>query len=221
MHDERQQWPGADERDALADRDALRLERDLRTAEGGDAGQRPARKRQHAVHRAGGEQEAVERDLAVPIAREHVEAVAEDVPHQRARPVVDAAGVEHAVDRFGLARLEPVDRGRIARCRGWRLAVDLAARPLGLVEHDRHEPGARDRLGGTQPRRAGTDDDDDGISHGDRLRRRLARRAPPFPARPGSCTRARDDRRRVRPSSPGRRPSSKNPRARRDRIRIS
>jgi hypothetical protein len=92
MHDERQQRSGADERDALADRDALRLERDLRAAEGGDAGQRPARKRQHAVHRAGGEQQAVERDLAVTIAREHVEAVAEDVPHQRARSVVDAAG---------------------------------------------------------------------------------------------------------------------------------
>ena len=112
MHDERQQRPPTDERDALADRDALRLERDLRAAERGDSRQRPTRKRQHAVHRTGREQQSIERQLAVAVAREHVEAIAEDVPDQRAWPVVDAtgAGVEHAVDRFGLARLETVHR---------------------------------------------------------------------------------------------------------------
>ena len=70
MRDQRQQRPGADEGDAPTDRDALRLEGDLGGAEREHAGQRPPGERQHAVHRAGRENEPVERLLAQAVRRE-------------------------------------------------------------------------------------------------------------------------------------------------------
>ena len=172
MRHERQQRPGADESDASADGDALRLQRDLRTAEAEDAGQRPAGEGQHAVHGAGREDEAIERQLAVALRREQVEAPAEHVPDERARAVVDRAArvAEDAVDRRGLLRLESVDRGRLVRAAGGRLAIDLSARSLSLVDDDRPQAGARQRFGATHARRSGADDDDGRLSQGD-LRR--------------------------------------------------
>ena len=53
--DQVQQRAGAGEHDPLADRAALVLQRDLRRAQRVDAGQGPARERQYAVGRAGGD----------------------------------------------------------------------------------------------------------------------------------------------------------------------
>ena len=172
VRDQRQQRPGADEGDASADRYALRLERDLRAAEREDSGQGPARKRQHAVHRAGREQEVVERLPAEAFGREQVETVPEHIPDQRARPVVDPilTVAEHAMDRFSLLRFETVDVEWHATDRAGWLTIDLAARPLGLVEEDRSQARASQRFGAAHTGRARADDDDDRLSQGRPLR---------------------------------------------------
>ena len=70
------------------------------------------------------------------------------------------------MDRLGLLRLEAVDRRRRARAPRRRLAIDLAARPLGFVDDDRSQAGARQRFGGAHAGRPGADDDDDRLSQG-------------------------------------------------------
>jgi hypothetical protein len=166
VRDERQQGPGTDQRDAPADRHALRLQRDLRAAEREDAGQGPAREGQHAVHRAGRQDQVIERLLAVAVGGQQIELGPEHVPDQRVRAVVDPVGViaEHAVDRRRLLRVEAVDVGRHATACARRLAVDLAARPCRLVEDDGSQAGMGQRLGGAHARRPGADDDDDRLS---------------------------------------------------------
>ena len=136
VRDQRQQRPGTDERDAPADRHALRLQRDLRAAEREHARQGPAREGQHAVHRAGRQDQVVERLLAVAVGGQQVEAAPEHVPDQRARPVVDPVGVVAAA-RGGSPR--PSSR-RSRRCRSTR---------------DRLRPAAGDRSGrpAVRPRR--------------------------------------------------------------------
>ena len=172
MRDERQQRPGADQRDATADGHALRLEGDLGAAEREHAGQRPAREGERPIHRPGRQDQPVEALLAVAIRPEEIELALEDVPDERLRPVVDPVGEvrQHAVDRGGLRRLEPVQLGRGASCAPRRLAVDLASRPLALVEQDRPHAAAGKRLGGAHASRPGADDRDDRLSHGSRPR---------------------------------------------------
>jgi hypothetical protein len=70
------------------------------------------------------------------------------------------------MDRRGLLRLEAVDRGRFARAADGGLAIDLPARPLGLVEDDRSQSRARQRFGAADAGRTGADDDDDRFSQG-------------------------------------------------------
>jgi len=96
------------------------------------------------------------------------EAPAEHVPDERARAIVDAVAsiVQDTVDRLGLLRVEAVDLGRLARAADGRLAVDLSARPLGLVDDDRSEARARQHIGAANAGRSRADDDDDRLSQG-------------------------------------------------------
>jgi hypothetical protein len=68
------------------------------------------------------------------------------------------------VNRDGFFCLEAVERLWRSAGAGRRLTIDLPAWPLGLVDEDRPNAAARERLGSTKPRWARSDDND-GISH--------------------------------------------------------
>ena len=165
--DEVEQRSGAHEDDSPADRAALVLQRDLRAAQRVDAGQRPARKRDDPVARAGRQDDVAIGDLLRSPAGETVERAVPQIPDERIRPVVDAAfdAVERVVHAARLRRLETVERGIGAGEAGRGAAIDLAAALRRLVEDDRGEPCGRQRFRRAAAGGAGTDDDRWSIVH--------------------------------------------------------
>ena len=105
--------------DPLPHHDPVPLEQRLRRAGGVHAGQRPARERQLAVVRAGGEDDRPRPDVAAPIAVQRVDdeaaGLARHVPH------VDAGEVDERARRDrGPGGLAQADEGRASRGAGRR-----------------------------------------------------------------------------------------------------
>src|SRR5205085_9868326 len=106
--------------------------------------------------------QAAEIEAALSGGPERIEMIFEDVPDQRARPVVDlvAEARQHLVQRNGFARLKPVERFWRTRRAWWRLAINLSAGPLRLVDQDRPDATLNERFDSAQARGPGAKDDD-------------------------------------------------------------
>jgi hypothetical protein len=84
-----EQGAGAQQQHAPPDGAALELERHLRAAQRVDAGQGPARQRQHAVGGAAGDDELAPGQALAALGMQHVEPARAGVPHQVLGAVVE------------------------------------------------------------------------------------------------------------------------------------